>query len=285
MKNEVFYLSDDQSVSLTSYRYIRSSVLWNLKDEWEPARRPAVIVCPGGAYTFLSEREGEPVAISFMQQGFDAFVLRYSLGERSAYPGPLEEISKAVWLIRSHAEEWNIDPDQITVCGFSAGGHLCTLLGTQWNLPGLCARLQIPQGGNKPNAMVLCYATTGEYSIKPEEEQRGTQSVGQVACEVGAMMAPPVVPQSVTINYISKTTPPAFIWQAREDFLNVLENIHLAEKMYACGVPFELHIFGNGSHGMSMCTPLTSYGYQNYPTNVAEWFPLCVNWLKTLYHF
>ena len=95
MKSEVFYLSDDRSVSLTSYRYIRSKVLRNLNEEWEPARRPAVIVCPGGAYTYLADREGEPVALSFMQKGYDAFVLRYSLGERSAYPGPLDDISES----------------------------------------------------------------------------------------------------------------------------------------------------------------------------------------------
>ena len=63
------------------------------------------------------------------------------------------------------------------------------------------------------------------------------------------------------------------------------QNIHFAEKLYEHGVPFELHIFGNGGHGMSLCTPLTCYGHEDYPANMAEWFPLCVNWLKSLYHF
>ena len=285
MRNEVFYLSDDKRVSLTAYLYEKSPVLWNLKDEWEPARRPAVIVCPGGAYSFLADREGEPVALSFFQQGFDAFVLRYSLGDDSAFPGPLEEISRAVWLIRSHAGQWRIDPDQITVCGFSAGGHLCTMLGTQWNTPGLCERLGIPEGGNKPNAMVLCYATTGEYSGGGKDDTRATKTKGKVACGFGAMMAPPLVPQAVTINYVTDQTAPAFIWQAREDFLNVKENMHFAEKLYDCGVPYELHIFGNGSHGLSLCQPQTSYYFHDYPANVKEWFPLCVGWLKSLYNF
>lgn len=285
MKNEVFYFSDDQCVSLTSYRFIRSAVLRNLNEEWEPARRPAVIVCPGGAYSYLADREGEPVALSFMQKGYDAFVLRYSVGDRSAYPQPLEEISKAVWFVRSHAEEWQIDPDRIAICGFSAGGHLCSLLGTQWNTPGLCQRLGIPEGGNKPNAMVMCYATTGEFAVEGSESVTATKSTGKVACSCGAMLAGEVCPEAVTVNYISSDTAPAFIWQGREDFLNVLENIHFAEKLYKTGVPFELHIFGNGSHGMSMCTPLTSYYEQNYPTNMDQWFPLCINWLNTLFDF
>ena len=282
MQNEVFYLSEDRSVTLTAYRYIRSSVLWNLKDEWEPRRRPAVIVCPGGAYSFLTDREGEPVAISFMQQGFDAFVLHYSLNEKSAYPGPLEDISRAVWLVRSHADQWNIDPDQITVCGFSAGGHLCALLGTQWNTPGLCERLQIPEGGNKPNAMVIGYGVTGEY-IENLHRQFANAPEGSPN-KLGAMLSAPLAPQAVVTNYISEATAPAFIWQAREDYLNILESVHFAEKLYKCGVPFELHIFGSGPHGLSLGTPLVAYGAK-LPANVDRWFPMCANWLKKLYAF
>lgn len=282
MKYEVFDLTEDGRVTLTAYRYIRSSVLWNLKDEWEPARRPAVIVCPGGAYSFLTDREGEPAAISFMQQGFDAFVLHYSLNEASAYPGPLEDISRAVWLVRSHADEWNIDPDQITVCGFSAGAHLCSLLGTQWNTPGLCTRLGIPEGGNRPNAMVLSYAVTGEY-IENLHRQFANAPEGSPS-KIGAMLADPLVPEAVTTNYISDTTAPAFIWQAREDYLNILESVHFAEKLYQFGVPFELHIFGSGPHGLSLGTQLVAYGTE-LPPNVDHWFPMCINWLKNLYHF
>ena len=285
MKSEVFYLSDDRSVSLTSYRYIRSKVLRNLNEEWEPARRPAVIVCPGGAYTYLADREGEPVALSFMQKGYDAFVLRYSLGERSAYPSPLDDISRAVWFVRSHADEWEIDPDHIAVCGFSAGGHLCSLLGTQWNTPGLCQRLGIPEGGNRPNAMIMCYATTGEYAIEGSAPRTATKSTGRVAAACGAMLSGKVRPETVTVNYVSADTAPAFIWQGREDFLNVLENIHFAEKMYEVGAPFELHIFGNGSHGMSLCMPQTSYFDKTYSVNMDQWFPLCVNWLNDQFGF
>ena len=257
MKSEVFYLSDDRSVSLTSYRYIRSKVLRNLNEEWEPARRPAVIVCPGGAYTYLADREGEPVALSFMQKGYDAFVLRYSLGERSAYPGPLDDISRAVWFVRSHADEWEIDPDHIAVCGFSAGGHLCS-----------------------PNAMIMCYATTGEYAIEGSAPRTATKSTGRVAAACGAMLSGKVRPEAVTVNYVSADTAPAFIWQGREDFLNVLENIHFAEKMYEVGAPFELHIFGN-----SLCMPQTSYFDKTYPVNMDQWFPLCVNWLNDQFGF
>lgn len=280
MKNEVIMLTDDPSITLTTYRYERSKVLWNLKDEWEPAKRPAVIVCPGGAYSFLTDREGEPVALSYMQQGFNAFVLHYSLGDASAYPAPLEEISRAVWYVRSHAEEWNIDPDQIAVCGFSAGAHLCSLLGTQWNTEGLCARLGIPEGGNKPNAMILSYMVTGEFIGSLHE--RFANAPADAPNTIGAMLTAPLAPEAVTTNYISKETAPAFIWQAREDYLNVMESVHFAEKMYELGAPFELHIFGNGPHGLSLCTQQVAYGH-TLPVNVSEWFPMSVSWLRNLY--
>lgn len=282
MKHEVLYLTEDRRVTLTSYRFERSQVLWNLKDPWEPARRPAVIVCPGGAYSFLTDREGEPVALSFMRQGFDAFVLHYSLNEYSAYPGPLEDISRAVWTVRSHADEWNIDPDQITVCGFSAGAHLCALLGTQWNTSGLCQRLQIPEGGNRPNAVVLSYPVTGEY-IENLHRQFANAPAGSPN-QIGAMLADPLAPEAVVTNYISPATAPTFLWQAREDYLNVLESVHFAERLYQFGVPFELHIFGNGPHGLSLGTEQVAYGAK-LPVNVDHWFPMCVEWLKALYRF
>ena len=283
MKNEVFYLSDEQSVSLTSYRYIRSKVLRDLTEEWEPFRRPAVIVCPGGGYTYLSAREGEPIALSFLQKGYDAFVLHYSVCENSAYPRPLEDISKAVWYVRSHADEWMIDPDHIAICGFSAGGHLCTLLGTQWNTPGLCQRLGIPEGGNKPNAMIMCYATTLEY--EGADTSKAAKEDEDPATARGAMIRDRSHPEIVTVNYITADTAPAFIWQGREDFLNVLENIHFAEKMYEVGVPFELHIFGSGPHGTALCQPQTGYFDKSFPVNMDQWFPLCINWLNDQFKF
>ena len=286
MIHEVLHPIPDRDVTLTTYIFDRSDVLWNLKYEWQPAKRPAVLICPGGAYSFVSDREGEPVALSFMQNGFNAFVLRYSVGDASAYPGPLEEISAAVWMIRSHAEEWYIDPDQIAICGFSAGGHLCTLLGTQWHTPGLCERLSIPEEGNKPNAMVLCYTTTGEETARNLEngKQEAFEPAGPFG--IGAMLNPQtLVPQAVTVNYIDEKTPPAYIWQAREDFLDVKESMHFAEKMYEIGVPFELHIFGNGGHGMGLSSPLTNYYMDKFPANLKEWFPLCVGWLKALFHY
>ncbi len=110
-------------------------------------KRPAVLVLPGGGYQYCSEREADPVALSYLKAGFQAFILRYSVGEDAVWPNPLDDYEQAMGLIRERAEEWNLYQDKIAVVGFSAGGHL--------------AAAAAVMGVNRPNAAVLGYAVTG----------------------------------------------------------------------------------------------------------------------------
>ena len=90
-------------------------------------RRPAVIICPGGAYYFKSEREAEPVALRYLAYGMNTFILQYSV-KPNKYPCAMLELAEAVRTVRAHSEEWDIDPQKIIICGFSAGGHVCHAL-------------------------------------------------------------------------------------------------------------------------------------------------------------
>lgn len=94
--------------------------------------RPAVVLCPGGGYGFVSPREDQPVAMEFLAAGCQVFSLHYSVAPET-FPVALMELAKAVALVKSHACEWNIDTERIMVCGFSAGGHLAACLGMMWN--------------------------------------------------------------------------------------------------------------------------------------------------------
>ena len=118
--------------------------------------RPAIIVCPGGGYMFLSDREAEPIALRFMAHGYHAFVLRYSV--QTAFPAPMFDLANAIALVRRNAAEWFIDPNRIVVCGFSAGGHLAASLGVLWDTPLLAPPLGLSPEQIRPNALLLCYA-------------------------------------------------------------------------------------------------------------------------------
>ena len=117
--------------------------------------RPAVIICPGGGYAMTSDREAEPVALRFNSLGFQAFVLRYSV-MKVRFPGALLELAKAVATVRENAGEWDINPDKIVVCGFSAGGHLTASLGV-FGTAILSKPLGYAGQEIKPNGIILSY--------------------------------------------------------------------------------------------------------------------------------
>ncbi|WP_313539611.1 alpha/beta hydrolase, partial [Enterococcus sp.] len=118
--------------------------------------RPAVIICPGGGYEMLSDREAEPIAIKMMSFGFQAFVLHYSI-KPAVYPIALTELATAVRLVRQQHEAWHVDPDKIIVAGFSAGGHLAANLGVSWQEPFLSELLDGQKEEWKPNGLLLSY--------------------------------------------------------------------------------------------------------------------------------
>ncbi len=127
-------------------------------------KRPAVIICPGGAYRMTSDREAEAVAFKFLGMDLAAFVLRYSCAP-ARYPVALLELAESVRYVRAHAKEFALDPDKIIILGMSAGGHLAASLGTLWtdelfNDHGYAKEMI------KPNGMILCYPviTAGEFS-------------------------------------------------------------------------------------------------------------------------
>ncbi|HMS38161.1 MAG TPA: alpha/beta hydrolase, partial [Arachnia sp.] len=94
--------------------------------------RPAMVICPGGGYRFLSQREADPVAASYLAHGFNAFILRYSIREHAKGLAPAIDAARAVRWVRAHAEELGVDPERVAIVGFSAGGHVAAQLATHW---------------------------------------------------------------------------------------------------------------------------------------------------------
>ena len=150
MFHKTIPLIENRNVTLTTYIHDQSE-----QGDFQIKKRPAVIVMPGGAYSFLSDTEGEPVALTFLKEGYNTFVLRYSVGDACTYPEILEEVSLAIWQVRSRAEEWHINPDGIVLMGFSAGACLAAMSATQWNTPGLAERCALVRAADIPAAHAL----------------------------------------------------------------------------------------------------------------------------------
>lgn len=119
-------------------------------------QRPAVVICPGGGYAWLSEREGEPMR--WRSRRWASMPLWYGIAlRRTAIPVPQQDVASAVAWVRAHAAETHTDPNRIAVMGFSAGGHCAGSLGVWWPKAELWAEMGLTPEQVKPNAMVLCY--------------------------------------------------------------------------------------------------------------------------------
>lgn len=135
-------------------------------EEMEPDRiRPAILILPGGGYAMTSDREAEPVALQFLAKGFAVFVLRYSV-QPSRYPVALLEAAEAMRLIRANADQWHVNPAQVAVLGFSAGGHLAANLATSVGDEDIREQGGIDPDAVRPNALMLSYPviTAGKYA-------------------------------------------------------------------------------------------------------------------------
>ena len=239
-------------------------------------KRPAVLICPGGAYRFVSRREFDPPAMAFFSKGYHVFVLDYSVvpQELSAML-PLREISTAMATIRRkvQAGEWDVLPDQIAVLGFSAGGHLAASLSVYWNHPDLLRSLSIQPGENKPNAAILCYPviTSGPFAHRDSIVNiSGSREPGE-EWDFWSLE-----------NHVSQDTPPTFLWHTVTDPAVPVENSMLyAAALQKQHIPFECHLFAEGDHGLSLCNEEVN------TVNVAcqPWIDLALCWLGNRFSF
>lgn len=239
--------------------------------------RPAVIVVPGGSYFFTSDREADPVAYQFLAAGYNVFTLRYSV-EPDRYPTSLLQLAALIAHIRENAAQYHVQPDAIAVCGFSAGGHLAASSGILWGESVIAKTLGIENRMARPDAMILSYPviTSGEYAHR-----------GSFECLLGERAGDADWLARLSLERrVDGTTPPAFIWHTFADELVPVENsLLLASALRRAGVPFELHIFPDGIHGLSLANEITQSDGRDdqIVPAAAQWMGLCLVWLKDLF--
>jgi acetyl esterase/lipase len=235
--------------------------------------RPAIVICPGGGYEFVSKREGEPVAMRFLAAGFHTFVLHYSVAP-ARFPTALMELAEAVKTVRENAADWKIADNRIFIMGFSAGGHLCATLGTLWNHPMLESAFGTAAGQKpwKPDGMLLCYPvlTMGEFT-----------HAGSRANLLGEQPPSEILSLLSLETQVNETAVPAFLWHTEDDGAVPVENsLQYAAALRKAGVPFELHIYQTGPHGLSLCDETTSYTENLMVPDAAGWIDLAIAWVK-----
>ena len=241
-------------------------------DEIQERFSPAIVICPGGGYGFTSDREAEPVAKEFFCAGYNVFVLRYSVEAEAKNFKPLCQLAETISYIRDNAKQWKVAKDKIAVSGFSAGGHLAASLGTMYNKKEFLNCWE-QQGNIRPDAMVL------GYPVISADEYAHVSSIENVS---GAKEGEDTYKQFGLEQHVDANTPPTFLWHTADDNCVMVENsIHFAEALAANKVPFELHIFPNGPHGMSVCTEEVGSD-DSYNGRWIEW---SIAWLNKLFSF
>lgn len=244
----------------------------NFPELGEDRLRSAVIICPGGGYHMLSDREGEPVALRFAGLGFAAFLLKYHVAPQGRWPVPQRQLLAAVAHVRGNWERYHVDPHAVVVLGFSAGGHLAGSAGLLWNKKELYQPLRRRSSAFRPDGVVLCYpvVTSGPAAHRGSIEnllgERYDELLERVSLE----------------KQVSRQAPPFFIWHNADDVDVPVENALLLDKaLQAKGVASELHIYPSGGHGQSLADYTVFAPGEDWRASApcAVWVDRCAAWL------
>lgn len=231
--------------------------------------RPAVILCPGGGYKFISDREGDPTALKFFALGYQVFILHYTVKadfEKDEALGlkPLTDLSLTIMLLREKSSEWRVDTNNVCVFGYSGGGHLAASSAILWDSPALKAELDTKNGQNMPNAVMLGYPVIYENGVLDDLFGKNGEE--------------PELRRVFKLNEsVDEKTRPLFIWHTLGDVHVPADNsLKLATALQEKHLPYELHLFPTGTHGLvlannEVCTP---------NDQAVQWFPLCKKWLS-----
>ena len=236
-----------------------------------PGCRPAMLVLPGGGFYALVSHEGDPFAIRFMAEGFNAFVLNYSIGKpKSFFPRPLTDVSAAIVHIRENAEKYCIDPDKLFVIGSSAGGYLAGAIGAMWHCDFAKSSPDMEYGANRPNGVILTYGV-----VSTREDIRCFCFDNLVTEEYGE--------QAVSLErYVDEKSAPAFIWHSFPDeCVDPRNALVLAEAYVRAKVPCELHLYSDGAHGIGLGVP--GEGNSEFYPRAHRWADEAAEWALGLY--
>ena len=293
---KLFLDESNPNVTLTTY------VLSDSEEILKGKNRPAVLVCPGGAYAFCSDREAEPIALQFNAMGYHAFVLNYSVFSHSGgyfatpesevykpsvQPGPMIEIGKAMLAIRENADKWHVDMDKVILTGYSAGGHNVAMFSTYWDKPVICEALGCKPADIRPAAAVIGYGFFDVRAFQEELDRIGDQNRIGMNYAINFNFSGKFHPDDEEYEFnspahqVSENTPPMFLWSTFEDStVPVSQTTIMATALATHDIPFEMHIFEKGDHGLSTANHTSAAAMDQTNADVAQWIGLADRWLR-----
>jgi len=250
---------------LVGFRKISQPTLAVYLPDEKIATGAAVIICPGGGYEMESYRlEGTEIAEAFLRKGIAALILKYRLPSDSIMIdksiGPLQDAQQAIKTVRLHAREWKINPVKIGIMGFSAGGHLASTAGTQFD------RSYIPNDEKvslRPDFMILIYPV---ISMTDELTHMGSRNA-----LLGKTPTKAVIDLFSNEMHVNANTPPTWLTHTGDDNVVTVENsIRFYRELIRNKVPAEMHLYPKGNHGFVL--------FQSPD----EWMQPLFEWIKKL---
>lgn len=227
----------------------------------------AMVICPGGGYGGLADHEGKAYALWLNEQGVAGFVLKYRLGSAGyRHPVMLQDAARAVRLVRARAGDWKIDTHRIGIMGSSAGGHLASTLVTHFDAGNPESTDLVERQSSRPDLGILCYPviTMGDKT-----------HTGSRKNLLGDHPTPELIKLLSNELQITKSTPPCFLFHTADDGAVPVENsIDFARALRQAGVPFDLHIYQSGPHGIGLGSR------DSDPAKYHPWTKACSSWLK-----
>lgn len=279
---------DNSAITYTAYLVEETADIKNNNP------RPAVIICGGGGFFKVTDREKEPVALYFLNKGFQAITLDYTVGKDSGYPKPLYDLAKLLLVVRENAQEWNIDYDKIIFIGFSAGATHSAALANSWKEPFLQEYFDYPEETLKPTLVILSYPLLDfnyqyeQVFVDPDKEKPTKLSpipkidflTAALKTAIGKELTRDNLKAYSPIEHISPDTAPTFIWGMQDDdciYNNAL--LDYAKRLKDNGVFYELHMFATGEHGLSLINRNTQATFSDYE-ELGIWKKLCMQFVN-----
>lgn len=295
MKYLEFPLREDESAMLCAYVLDPDISFKKYKT------RPAMVVCPGGAYLTLATKEGEVIAARWLGMGYQAFVVRYKhyfakrpgeigpeavIDKDSHVPEQLVDLMCAMRIVHEHAAEWDIDENRIYTMGFSAGGNIVGTLAERFDDAELLARAGATTAQVKPAGTIMGYPMIsaeplcGRAMEEYPEQMRPT--VGFIKRGIFGTENPTQEEYAWVdlVAHVRPDMPRTFVWHSTEDtVVNPVETLSFVRALQLAGVPCELHFYERGPHGTSLCDESSASSDVDLQPESAPWVAACKRWL------